>query len=76
MPLQRRGQRVIDPGSSWQNAWVGLFNRRLRDEFLNGWQFDSLLEAQVLVEARRMTTTSTDPQAPVGSLTRATISFP
>jgi len=25
---------------------------RLRDELLNGWQFDNLLEAQVLIDAR------------------------
>ncbi len=39
------GSIFIDPGSPWQNAWIESFNRRLRDEFLNGWQFDSLLEA-------------------------------
>ena len=38
----------IDPGSPWQNAWIESFNSRLRDEFLNGQRFDSLLEAQVL----------------------------
>jgi hypothetical protein len=40
----------IDPGSPWQNAWIESFNSRLRDEFLNGWHFDNLLEAQVLIE--------------------------
>lgn len=40
----------IDPGSPWQNAWIESFNGRLRDELLNLWQFDSLLEVQVLVE--------------------------
>ena len=40
----------IDPGSPWQNAWIESFNSRLRDELLNGWQFDSLLEAQVIIE--------------------------
>ena len=40
----------IDPGSPWQNAWIESFNGRLRDEFLNGQQFASLLEAQVLLE--------------------------
>ncbi len=44
----------IDPGSSWQNAWIESFNGRLRDELLNGWQFDSVLEAQVLIEDRRI----------------------
>ena len=44
----------IDPGSPWQNAWIESFNGRLRDEFLNGWQFDNLLEAQVLIEDWRI----------------------
>jgi putative transposase len=44
----------IDPGSPWQNAWIESFNGRLRDEHLNGQQFDSLLEARVLTEAWRI----------------------
>lgn len=44
----------IDPGSPWQNAWIESFNGRLRDELLNLWQFDSLLEAQVLIEDWRV----------------------
>jgi putative transposase len=44
----------IDPGSPWQNAWIESFNGRLRDEHLNGQQFDSLLEAQVLTEDWRI----------------------
>jgi putative transposase len=44
----------IDPGSPWQNAWIESFNSRLRDELLNLWQFDSLLEAQVIIEDHRI----------------------
>ena len=44
----------IDPGSPWQNAWIESFNGRMRDEFLNGQLFDSLLEAQVLIEDWRI----------------------
>lgn len=44
----------IDPGSPWQNAWTRSFNGRLRDDFLNGWQFDSLFQAQVLIEDWRI----------------------
>jgi len=40
----------IDPGSPWQNAWIESFNGRLRDEFLNGQRFETLLEARVLLE--------------------------
>jgi len=39
------GSLFIDPGSPWQNAWIESFNGRLRDELLNAWRFDSLLEA-------------------------------
>jgi putative transposase len=44
----------IDPGSPWQNARIESLNGRLRDELLNGWTFDSLLEAQVLIEDWRV----------------------
>jgi putative transposase len=45
----------IDPGSPpWQNAWIESFNGRMRDEFLNGRQFDSLIEAKVLTEDWRI----------------------
>jgi putative transposase len=40
----------IDPGSPWQNGHFESFNSRLRDEFLNGQLFESLLEARVLLE--------------------------
>jgi putative transposase len=40
----------IDPGSPWQNGHIESFNSRLRDEFLNGQLFESLLEARVLLE--------------------------
>jgi putative transposase len=48
------GTVFIDPGSPWQNAWIESFNGRMRDEHLNGQQFDSLLEAQVLTEDWRI----------------------
>ena len=48
------GTVFIDPGSPWQNAWIESFNGRLRDELLNGWHFDNLLEAQVLIEDWRI----------------------
>jgi putative transposase len=44
----------IDPGSPWQHAWTRSFNGRLRDKLLNVWQFDTLLEAQVLIEDWRI----------------------
>ena len=43
----------IEPGSPWENGYIESFNGRLRDEYLNGERFDTLLEAQILIEAWR-----------------------
>ena len=43
----------IDPGSPWQNGHIESFNSRIRDEYLNGHLFESLLEAQVLLGGLR-----------------------
>ena len=43
----------IEPGSPWENGCLESFNGKLRDELLNGESFDTLLEAQVLVERWR-----------------------
>ena len=59
----------IDPGSPWQNAWIESFNGRLRDEYLNGQQFDSLLEAQVLLEDWRIDYNINRPHSAHGWLT-------
>ena len=59
----------IDPGSPWQNAWIESFNSRLRDELLNLWQFDSLLEAQVLIEDWRIDYNINRPHSAHGGLT-------
>jgi putative transposase len=61
----------IDPGSPWQNAWIESFNGRLRDEFLNSWTFDSLLEAQVLIEDWRIDYNNNRPHSAHGDLTPA-----
>ena len=59
----------IDPGSPWQNAWIESFNGRLRDELLNGWHFDSLLEAQVVIEDWRIDYNNNRPHSAHGDLT-------
>ncbi len=59
----------IDPGSPWQNAWIESFNGRLRDELLNAHQWDSLLEAQVLIEAWRIDYNTNRPHTAHGDLT-------
>ena len=61
----------IDPGSPWQNAWIESFNGRLRDEYLNGQRFDSLLEAQVLIEDWRIDYNINRPHSAHGGLTPA-----
>ena len=63
------GSIFIDPGSPWQNAWIESFNGRLRDELLNGWHFDSLLEAQVLIEDWRIDYNINRPHSAHGGLT-------
>ena len=40
----------IEPGAPWQNPYVESFNGKLRDELLNLETFNSLFEAQVLIE--------------------------
>lgn len=54
-----------------QNAWIESFNSRLRDELLNLWQFDSLLEAQVLIEDHRIDYNMNRPHSAHGNLTPA-----
>ena len=59
----------IDPGSPWQNAWIESFNGRLRDERLNLWRFDSLLEARVIIEDHRIDYNINGPHTAHGDLT-------
>jgi len=40
----------IEPGSPWENGYVESFNKKMRDELLNGEIFDTLLEARVVIE--------------------------
>jgi len=65
------GTIFIDPGSPWQNGWIESFNGRLRDELLNGWQFDTLLEARVLIEDWRTDYNKNRPHSAHGGLTPA-----
>lgn len=67
--LEGTGCVFIDPGSSWQNAWIESFNSRLRDELLNLWQFDSLLEARVLIGDWRIDYNLNRPHSAHGDLT-------
>ncbi|VEG51768.1 transposase ISMyma01_aa2-like protein [Mycolicibacterium aurum] len=58
------GSLFIDPGSPWQNAFIESFNGRLRDELLNSWRFDSLLEARVIIEDWRRDYNANRPTPP------------
>jgi putative transposase len=61
------GTSYIDPGSPWQNGYVESFNSRLRDELLSVEIFDTLIEAQILVEDWRMDYNWNRPHSALGN---------
>jgi putative transposase len=61
----------IEPGSPWQNPWVESYGSRMRDELLAIEQFDTLLEAQVLVADWRDEYNTYRPHSALGMLTPA-----
>ncbi len=56
----------IEPGSPWENGYVESFNGKLRTEFLNRELFDTLLEAQVLIERWRHEYNTVRPHSSLG----------
>jgi putative transposase len=56
----------IEPGSPWENGYVESFHGKLRDEFLNGELFDTLWEAQVLLEQWRREYNAVRPHSALG----------
>jgi len=44
------GTLYIEPGSLWENGYGESFNGKVRDEFLNLEQFDTVLETRVLAD--------------------------
>lgn len=56
----------IEPGSPWENGYIESFNRKLRDELLNGELFYTLHEAQVLVERGRCQYNTQRPHSALG----------
>jgi len=60
------GTLYIEPGSPWENGYVESFIGKLRDEFLNGEIFDTLLEARVLIERWRRDYNSYRPHSSLG----------
>ena len=65
----RAGTSYIEPGSPWQNPWVESYGSRIRDELLAIEQFDTLLEAQVLVADWRTEYNQHRPHSALGMLT-------
>ena len=63
------GTSYIEPGSPWQNPWVESYASRIRDELLAIEQFDTLLEAQVLVADWRAEYNEYRPHSALGMLT-------
>jgi putative transposase len=56
----------IEPGSPWENGYIESFNGKLRDELLNGEVFETLLEAQVLIERWRKHYNAVRPHSALG----------
>ena len=56
----------IDPVSPWENGYIESFNGKLRDELLNVEIFDTLFEAQVLVERWRNHYNTVRPHSSLG----------
>ena len=56
----------IEPGSPWENGYIESFNGKLRDELLDREIFDTLLEAQVLIEIWRKEYNQVRPHSSLG----------
>ena len=56
----------IEPGSPWENGYVESFNGKLRDELLNREIFNTLYEAQVLLERWRRDYNEVRPHSSLG----------
>src|SRR5207245_4283030 len=61
----------IEKGSPQQNAFVERFNGTMRDELLNGEEFDSLLEARVVISNWLIEYNTLRPHRGLGMLTPA-----
>jgi putative transposase len=59
----------IEPGQPVQNAFIGSFNSRLRDECRNEYLFDSLAEARQIIENWRQDYNHARPHSSLGTLT-------
>jgi len=60
------GRSFIEPGSPWQNPFVESFGSRVRDEVLSVEAFDSLLEAQTVINDWRTIYNHERPHSSLG----------
>ena len=56
----------IEPGSPWENGYCESLNGKLRDELLNVELFDTLREAQILIERWRRHYNAVRPHSALG----------
>jgi transposase InsO family protein len=56
----------IEPGSPWENGYVESFHGKFRDELLNRELFDTLWEAQILIEGWRKEYNTIRPHSALG----------
>jgi putative transposase len=56
----------IEPGSPWENGYVESFNGKMRDELLAAEAFNTLREAQVLIERWRRYYNTARPHSALG----------
>jgi len=63
--------RLIEPGKPNQNAYIGSFNGRFRDECLNEYWFLNLANAKVIIETWRLEYNEERPKKALGGLTPA-----
>jgi transposase InsO family protein len=66
--LKKMGVKTafIEPGSPWENGFNESFNGTLRRELLNREAFDTLLEAQILIERWRREYNEVRPHSSLG----------
>ena len=60
------GTLFIEPGSPWENGYIESFNGKFRDELLDREMFDTLVEAQVLIETWRNEYNQIRPHSSLG----------
>jgi len=70
--VERHCQTIyITPGSPWENPFIESFNGHFRLECLNGYQFESGSEAQIVIDAWRSEYNQQRPHSSLGYRTPA-----